>query len=120
MSHGSAAVPLFPEAAEIRRAVRTPLKPPSRTQCHRPGQTHLLPARTTVRPPSHTALRLLRRAAVLGGAFGRDAQVGIIDQLYALGRETEVEAQLPSMQTTIAATGAWSGVRHGGEGALPQ
>ncbi|MFF2407855.1 hypothetical protein [Streptomyces sp. NPDC058092] len=27
------------------------------------------------------ALRLLRRAAVLGGAFGRDAQVGIIDQL---------------------------------------
>ncbi|WP_157987081.1 hypothetical protein [Streptomyces atratus] len=57
---------------------------------------------------------------MLGGAFGRDAQVGVIDQLYALGRETEVEAQLPSMQTTIAATGAWSGVLRGGEGALPQ
>ncbi|WP_406418059.1 hypothetical protein OH809_33120 [Streptomyces sp. NBC_00873] len=73
-----------------------------------------------MRPPSHTALRLFRRAAVLRGAFGRDAQVGIIDQLYAPGRETEAEAQLPSMQTTIAATGAWSDVRRGGMGALPQ
>lgn len=42
------------------------------------------------------ALELFRRAAEFGGEFGRDAQVGIVDQLYALeqGREAEVRRAL--------------------------
>lgn len=73
-----------------------------------------------MRPPPYTTLRLFRRAVVLGGAFGRGAQAGITDQLYALARETEVESQLPSMQTTIAATGARGDVRRAALGVLPQ
>lgn len=37
------------------------------------------------------ALELFRRAAQLGGESGRDAQVGIVEQLYALRREGEAE-----------------------------
>jgi len=41
---------------------------------------------------TNEALELFRRAARFGGEFGRDAQVGIVDQLYAFEREQEAEA----------------------------
>jgi tetratricopeptide (TPR) repeat protein len=40
---------------------------------------------------SERALALFRRAAGFGGESGRDAQVGIVEQLYALRREQEAD-----------------------------
>ena len=41
---------------------------------------------------SERALVLFRRAAGFGGESGRDAQVGIVEQLYALRRDMEADA----------------------------
>ena len=41
---------------------------------------------------SEQALELFRRAAGFGGEYGRDAQVGIVEQLYALRRVPEADA----------------------------
>ena len=47
------------------------------------------------------ALELFRRAAGFGGGFGRDAQVGIVDQLYALKREKEAEEAQQALRAEL-------------------
>ena len=56
------------------------------------------------------ALELFRRAAGVGGEVGRDAQVGIAEQLYALHRDQEADevqralrAELDGQPTSLAA-----------------
>lgn len=48
------------------------------------------------------ALKLFHRALELGGEDARDAQVGIVDQLYALRRDEEAEAALRALRTELA------------------
>ncbi|WP_192580422.1 SEC-C domain-containing protein [Micromonospora sp. ALFpr18c] len=50
---------------------------------------------------SEEALALFRRAAEFGGESGRDAEVGIVEQLYALRREREAEAAQQSLWTEL-------------------
>jgi tetratricopeptide (TPR) repeat protein len=47
------------------------------------------------------ALELFRRAAEVGGEYGRDAQVGIVEQLYALRREREAELAQRALRTEL-------------------
>jgi tetratricopeptide (TPR) repeat protein len=47
------------------------------------------------------ALELFRRAAEFGGEFGRDAQVGIVDQLYALEQGREAEAVQQALRAEL-------------------
>jgi tetratricopeptide (TPR) repeat protein len=47
------------------------------------------------------ALELFHRAAKLGGEFGRDAQVGMVDQLYALERDEEAGQALRALRAEL-------------------
>ncbi|PWI11709.1 hypothetical protein DIZ27_02975 [Streptomyces sp. NWU339] len=49
------------------------------------------------------ALALFRRAVEFGGEFGRDAQVGIVDQLYALRRGQEAEEAQRALRAELDA-----------------
>ncbi|HVV22830.1 MAG TPA: tetratricopeptide repeat protein, partial [Pseudonocardiaceae bacterium] len=50
---------------------------------------------------SEEALELFRRAAELGGEFGRDAQVGVVEQLSVLRREDEAELALRALRAEL-------------------
>ena len=50
---------------------------------------------------SDEALALFGRAAEFGGEFGRDAQVGIIEQLYALQRDQEADEAIDALRAEL-------------------
>jgi hypothetical protein len=50
---------------------------------------------------SERALVLFRRAAGFGGESGRDAQVGIVEQLYALRREQEADTAQRALRAEL-------------------
>ncbi len=50
---------------------------------------------------SEQALELFRRAAGFGGESGRDAQVGIVEQLYALRREQEADTAQKALRAEL-------------------
>jgi hypothetical protein len=46
-------------------------------------------------------LELFRRTAGFGGEYGRDAQVGIVEQLYELGRDEEADAAQRALRAEL-------------------